>query len=99
MKEEKFDPFVHHWLHEKIEQLQGKIHNLEKVINTHAECINRITEDNMKAGKKPYICPGCYGYGRILKQAAKDDFDAMLRAGLDTVKTCTPCEGKGIIWG
>jgi len=49
--------------------------------------------------KKPHKCPVCNGIGTVLTKAAKVDFDGMLRAGLETIKRCDACEGKGILWG
>lgn len=48
---------------------------------------------------KPHKCPVCNGYGTHLTDAAKFDFDGMMRAGLEMKKVCRPCEGKGIVWG
>lgn len=47
----------------------------------------------------PHKCPVCEGLGIVLTEAAKVDFDGMLRAGLEKKKRCNPCDGKGIVWG
>lgn len=51
------------------------------------ECIKRITEDDMKVFKKPFICPACNGYGKI------PDLSNMAH------QICYPCNGEGIVWG
>lgn len=37
---------------------------------------------------KPHVCPLCHGEGRVLDLATSQG----------TVKTCRPCEGRGIVW-
>jgi hypothetical protein len=56
--------------------------NLER-INAIEECINRITEDDMKSGRQPYKCPICNGLG-----TSQTDME-----------TCNGCDDRGIVWG
>lgn len=49
--------------------------------------------------KTPFKCPICGGCGSVLTEAAKVDFDGMLRSGLEIKKSCHSCEGKGVLWG
>lgn len=48
---------------------------------------------------KPHKCPICEGVGKKLTEAAKVNFDGMLRAGLEMSAQCHACEGLGIVWG
>ncbi len=52
------------------------------------ELVNRITEDDMRMGKKPHKCPICLGTG--------------WRKGLEgemSYVPCDPCDNEGIVWG
>lgn len=83
-------------LYKRIDKIEQKLNNLDFL----SDLINRAIEvfqDN--DGLKPHKCPVCDGYCRVLTEAAKVDFDGMLRANLPTGKDCKACEGKGIIWG
>lgn len=58
------------------------------------EITNRITEDDMKAGRKPHKCPACDGKGKLI----------FMNVSLLTynpaqyqTKICESCEGKGIV--
>lgn len=52
----------------------------------------------VQTGVKPHKCPVCDGSGIVLTEAAKVDFDGMLKADLDTHKKCKSCV-NGIVWG
>lgn len=76
---------------------------IEKWKRSIDKTINMITEDDMKAGKKPYKCPVCDGTGNIYKgcfHSAQDRFFGWKvdQAGM-AYKECESCEGKRIVWG
>ncbi len=52
------------------------------------EVVQLITEDDMKAGRKPHVCPICNGDGTYRE-------NGIIYFG----RSCNVCEGKGIVWG
>jgi|SRR5215208_2876951 len=60
------------------------------------ECVNRITECDMKASdRKPYRCPVCYGDGQIELMAIEL---IAVNKGCK-FKKCHGCDSKGVVWG
>jgi len=87
-------------IRERILEVQGVcIHNngvlceditaFEKRLGEAEECIKRITEDDMKAGRKPYKCPVCDSEGYVKG----------ISNNIAWGHRCYTCEGKGIVWG
>lgn len=56
------------------------------------EIIQRIYEDDMKAGRKPHKCPVCDGV------AINCEIGKIHGLPIKSNK-CHACEGKGIVWG
>lgn len=61
-----------------------RINDIEKRLVALEEITNRITCDDMKAGRSPHKCPVCGGSGFLIKIIECID--------------CHACEGKGIVW-
>lgn len=65
-------------------------------IRSLLEVVNRITEDDMKAEKKPHVCPVCLGLTilpvKYIEKATgeKNHLPPLI---------CQACEGRGIVWG
>ncbi len=78
----------------------SEFHHIKPDIEKLEKLEKRIEEMCAQSLKKvPHKCPVCDGCCRVLTEAAKHDFDGMLRAGLETSINCKACKGTGIVWG
>lgn len=59
------------------------------------EDIKRITEDNMKVGRKPHRCPICDGEGKLII----NNNEVLLSYPIQyKTKNCHVCKGEGVLW-